>query len=143
MPEGQPGECGQDTYIQNTHTDLASGSRVQSFTKGYSGYRNSGKASWRWGSRGQGSHQNLCLLYNSRQLSLRQVDPGEYLELTSILGLDIAFCHMGFFLGSTSVVSKASLRQSIWTRCSTKCLASHHLLIDAHYCLIKCFLQNT
>lgn len=29
MPEGQPGECGQDTYIQNTHTDLVSGSRVQ------------------------------------------------------------------------------------------------------------------
>lgn len=32
MPEGQPGKYGQETYIQNTHTDLASGSRVQSFT---------------------------------------------------------------------------------------------------------------
>lgn len=88
---------------------------------------------------------------------LRQVGPGEFSKLTSkgvwlsshhilqnsptISGLDIAFCHMGLFLGSTSVVFKASLRQSIWIRCSNLCQAPHQLLINAHYCL-KCYLQT-
>lgn len=52
-----------------------------------------------------------------------------------ILGLCFAFCHMGPFLGSTSVVFKASLRQSMWTRCSAQCLAPHQHPINAYFVL--------
>lgn len=41
MPEGQPGECGQDTQT-DTHTDLVAGC---SLTQGHSGHRKMGKAS--------------------------------------------------------------------------------------------------
>ena len=42
----------------------------------------------------------------------------------------------GLVLGSTAVVFKASLRQSIWTQC-----LAPQLLVNAHYCL-KCYLQT-
>lgn len=59
-----------------------------------------------------------------------------------ILGLYLAFCHISPFLGSTSIVFKASLRQSMWTRYGIQCLAPHHYSINTHFCP-KCYLQHS
>lgn len=78
------------------------------------------------------------------------MDPGKYLKLTSKGGLALISPQsskfspiiFGLVLGSTAVVFKASLRQSIWTIWTrTQCLAPHQLLVNAHYCL-KCYLQT-
>lgn len=58
----------------------------------------------------------------------------------ALLGLSFAFCHVHPFLGSTSRVSKASLRQSTQVRCSAQCPAPCQHPINAHFCP-KCYLQ--
>lgn len=91
MPKGQPGECEQDTH-RHTHTDLVAGCTVSH--RGTLGTGSHDRLPEGIGeSRGQGSHQNLCLVYISRQLTFELVEPGEYLKLTSKGGLALISPH--------------------------------------------------